>query len=188
MVGCFGLLDGWHPSHFPASYLVESRGRLDAHKLNRCGALTEGMVTELRCGDRAYQLARHTPDVLVNGHRVPVVWDEHARPWFLCPACGRRCKHVYLDELACRICCRLDYACRHLHRQIPGLHRIRRLRRMIGADQRPFAPLPKRPRHHVRFHRVAAEIRALERALVGHLGGINRDLERRARLRGMIPK
>jgi hypothetical protein len=119
---------------------------------------------------------------------VPVVWDEHARPWFLCPACGRRCKHVYLDELACRICCRLDYACRHLHRQIPGLHRIRRLRRMIGADQRPFAPLPRRPRHHVRFHRVAAEIRALERALVGHLGGINRDLERRARLRGMIPK
>jgi hypothetical protein len=53
-----------------------------------------------------------TPDNLVNGHRVPVVWDEQARPCFLCPACGRRHKHLYLDELACRICHHLDYACR----------------------------------------------------------------------------
>jgi hypothetical protein len=28
----------------------------------------------------------------------------------------------------------------------------------------------------------------LERGLVDHLGGINEDLERRARLRGMLPK
>jgi hypothetical protein len=94
----------------------------------------------------------------------------------------------YLDELACRVCCRLDYACRHLYRTVPNLHRVMRLRRLIGVDQRPFTPLPKRPRHHIRFHRIAAEIRTLEHGLVGHLGGINRDLERRARLRGMIPK
>src|SRR5215467_9794810 len=29
-------------------------------------------------------------------------------------AADRRCKHLYLDALACRICCRLDYASRHL--------------------------------------------------------------------------
>jgi hypothetical protein len=128
------------------------------------------------------------PDILVNGNRVPVDWDVQGRPWFLCPVCGRRRQHLYLDELACRTCCRLDYACRHLHRTVPGLHRIRWLRRRIGVDQRPFAPLPKPPPSHTRFHRIAAEIRALECGLVGHLGGINRDLERRARLRGMLSK
>jgi hypothetical protein len=131
---------------------------------------------------------RRESDILVNGNRVPIVWDEPGRPWFECPACGRRCKHLYLDELACRICCRLDYASRHLHRTVPGFHRIRRLRSQIGVDQRPFASMPWRPRHHTRFHRIAAEIRTLERGLVGYLGGINQDLERRARLRGMIPK
>jgi hypothetical protein len=56
-----------------------------------------------------------------------------------------------------------------------------RLRRKIGADPRPFAPLPERPRRHTRFHRIAAEIRVLEFGLVGHLGEINRVLERRIR-------
>jgi hypothetical protein len=97
----------------------------------------------------------------------------------------RRCKHLYLDELACRISGGLDYALRHLHRTVAGLHRIMRLRRRIGV---PFASMPWPPRHHTRFHRIAAEIRTLERGLVGHLGGINQDLERRARLRGMIRK
>jgi hypothetical protein len=71
---------------------------------------------------------------------------------------------------------------------VPSLHRIRRLRRKIGADERPFAPLPMRPRHHVRVRRIVAEIRALERGLVDQLTGVNRDLERRARLRGMLPR
>src|SRR5262249_7704615 len=44
-----------------------------------------------------------------------------------------------------------------------------RLRRKIGADPRPFTPLPKRPRHHIRFHRVVARILFEERALLGHL-------------------
>jgi hypothetical protein len=38
------------------------------------------------------------------------------------------------------------------------------------------------------FDRIAARIRAEEGKLVGYLGGINHDLERRMRLRGMIPK
>ena len=63
-----------------------------------------------------------------------------------------------------------------------------RWRRMIGIDPHPFAPIPKRPRHHMRYHRIVARIRAEESKLVGHLGGITRDLERRARLRGMLPK
>src|SRR5262249_52430991 len=102
------------------------------------------------------QLARHTPNILVNGNSMLVTWDEQARPWFECPACGRRCKHLYLHALACRSCCGLDYASRHLHRQVPGVHRIMRWRRMIGVDPHPFAAIPERPKHHTRFHRIVA--------------------------------
>jgi hypothetical protein len=123
------------------------------------------------------------PDILVNGTRMAVLWDEQARPWFGCPACGRRCKHVYLDQFACRICCRLDYASRHFHRTVPGVHRLRRLRRQIDVDWHPFAPIPKRPEHHVRYHLIVARIRAEEAGLVEHLVGIVHDLRRRIRVR-----
>ena len=54
------------------------------------------------------------------------------------PPCGRRCKHLCLDEFASRTCLRLDYSSTDLHRTVPALHRIKRLRRMI--DQRRFGP------------------------------------------------
>jgi hypothetical protein len=117
-----------------------------------------------------------------------VTWDEQGRPWFECGTCGRRVKHIYFDALACRTCLHLDYSSRHLHRSVPGVHRIMRWRRMIGIDPHPFAAIPERPKHHTRFHRIVARIRVEESKLVGHLGGVTRDLERRARLRGMLPK
>jgi hypothetical protein len=60
---------------------------------------------------------------------------------------------------------------------------VARLRRKLGADPRPFAPLPERPRQHTRFNRIANEIRALEHGLVAHLGSINQTLQRRIRVR-----
>jgi hypothetical protein len=36
--------------------------------------------------------------------------------------------------------------------------------------------------------RLVARIRVEESKLIGHLGVVTRDLERRARLRGMLPK
>jgi hypothetical protein len=51
---------------------------------------------------------------------------------------------------------------------------------MAGIDPHPFAPIPKRQRHHKRYYRIVARILLEERALLGH--------ERRARLRGMISK
>ena len=168
--------------------IVEANPRLDVWMLLQCGGLAEGATTRLQWGEKGCQLARQTPDIWIDGARVPVVWDEPmagaGRPWFECPACGRRCRYVYLrDVIACRTCHRLDYASRHLHRTVAGLHRIRRLRRKIGVDQRPFAPLPRRQRHHLHYHRIVAEITRLERGLVNYLGSINRDLDRRIRVR-----
>src|SRR5262245_23983046 len=189
----FGLFEDHHHPHVPHDLIVEANPRLDVWMLLQCGGLAEGATTRLQLGEKGCQLARQTPDIWIDGARVPVVWDEPmagaGRPWFECPACGRRCRYVYLrDVIACRTCHRLDYASRHLHRSVPGVHRVMRWRRMIGVDPHPFAAIPKRPRHHTRFHRIAARIRAEESKLVGHLSGIAHDLERRAWLRGMLPK
>ena len=188
MSGAFGLLGDPHPSHFPLDRLVENRARLDAHKLNRIGAFAEGTITRLAWGEKTYHLARHAPNILINGSPVLVTWDEQGRPWFECSRCSRRVRHIYLDEFVCRRCAGLDYASRHIHRSVPGVHRVMRWRRMIGIDPHPFAPIPKRKRHHTRYHRIVARILLEERALLGHLQTLTHDLERRARLRGMLPK
>jgi hypothetical protein len=83
-----------------------------------------------------------------------------------CPGSSVRCasggcRHVYLlDPIACRRCHHLDYASRHLYRQTPAVHRVARWRKQIGADPRPFAPLPERPK------RIVEKIRTEEEQLV----------------------
>ena len=104
------------------------------------------------------------------------------RPWFECPVCHRRCRHLYLRQLACRGCSGLDYSSRHRYRSVPGFNRISYLRRKLGVDLRPFSPIPPRPRSHVRYWRTVAQIQAIEARLVGHLKtDVNDVLERRLR-------
>jgi hypothetical protein len=93
---------------------------------------------------------------------------------------------VYLcDPIACRKCLRLDYASRHLYRRTPAVHRVARLRRKLGADPRPFAPLPpRRPGRSRAYHeKLVAMIHDEEMKLAEHLGGIIHDLKRRIRVR-----
>src|SRR6516164_11762094 len=58
-----------------------------------------------------YQLARRTPNILVNGNSVLVTWDEQGRPYF---ECGRlslpqikfeRIDGVILRGAAWQLCC-----------------------------------------------------------------------------------
>jgi hypothetical protein len=85
-----------------------------------------------------YPLAMRGPGILVGGTHVLLRWDEPmpgvGRPGFECPVCRRRCRHLYLRQLACRRCCGLDYSSRHTHRSVPGLHRVLYLHRKIGAS------------------------------------------------------
>jgi hypothetical protein len=123
--------------------------------------------------------------------RVALAWDVPMegieRVWFVCPACGRRCRHLYLrDSIACRRCHRLDYAVRHLRRQTPGVGRVERLRRKLGdCELKPFAPLPprRRGRSKALHNALVARILDEEAALLDHLGGVVRDLSRRIRVR-----
>jgi len=66
---------------------------------------------------------------------------------------------------------------------VPGIHRVMRLRRIAGLGP-PFSPIPKKQRRYKRYARLVARILLEERALLGHLRGVNGDLTRRARLRG----
>lgn len=199
MVGAFGLLDGYHPSLFPGDRIVENVPRLDIWHLLQTGALVEGVVTELAIGDPVgsrwpasepsiCRVVRESPHVWINETRVAVAWDEPmpgvGRPWFLCPCgCGRRARFLYLvrDMIRAAPCLGLQHASRHLHRQMPGIHRIARWRRQIGAEERPFGLIPERPRHHTRFHSIADRIRSEEAKLVVYLGSIVYDLDRRLR-------
>jgi hypothetical protein len=50
---------------------------------------------------------------------------------------------LHLKEFACRTCCGLDYACRHVARWAPSVRRIIRWRKQIGVDPTPFAAIPR---------------------------------------------
>jgi hypothetical protein len=108
------------------------------------------------------------------------------RPYFECPVCAKRARHLYLrDVIACRRCHGLQHASRHLRRQTP-VGRVERLRRKLGGcDVRPFAPLPAHRRGRSRAHhdKLVAVILDEEVKLIGHLGGVVRDLKRRIRVR-----
>ena len=61
------------------------------------------------------RLARHGPNLSVDGNPIAIAWDEPmagvGRCWFECPMCYRRCRHPYLrDPIACRRCHKLDYS------------------------------------------------------------------------------
>jgi hypothetical protein len=106
-----------------------------------------------------------------------------ASPVFVCPGCQQDRYRLYAHNgsWACQRCAGLDWSCRHRHRSIPGLARLKWFRRRLKLSEQPFSPIPDRPRSHVSFHRLANEIRMIERGLVEHLGGINRALRRRVR-------
>ena len=70
----------------------------------------------------------------------------------------------------------------------PAIYKVLRLRRLLGLAATPFAPIPKRKRHWTRYNRIREKILAAEDEMIVGLRRINRDLLRRARLRGMIPK
>jgi hypothetical protein len=93
---------------------------------------------------------------------------------FVYPLCStdRYRLHLIGGVWACRDCQKrrhhVDYACRHIQRSVPVWHRIGWLRRRIGADPRPFMPLPAKPVQWRRYWRLAREIRALEERLIQH--------------------
>jgi hypothetical protein len=131
-------------------------------------------------------------NVVVNGtpQAIELMSDPRffggAQTFFLCPGCSRKCRHLYLRDdptdgrrLACRQCSGLDYASRHVRRR--GLHRVRDLRRRLGAPANILAPLPPRPLHWRRDYwaRTVAELARAEAAIAAQLHAIIPRVRRR---------
>ena len=54
----------------------------------------------------------YTRLILLEATKLPR--DRGRRWWFRCPACGRRCLHIYPTQgLVCRQCARLKYAAQY---------------------------------------------------------------------------
>lgn len=162
-----------HASHVPLDRMVESHLSLDVHQLVREGLLVPGVRATIGEGDRASHLAvRDDGIVELDGKPIQVSWHPALplRCW-ICPQCKRdRYKlHRVNSVWACRKCHQLSYLCRHFGRTVPGLSRIRQLRRRIGASLVPFSPLPHKPPLVLRKHwLLCREIRRLEARLIQH--------------------
>ena len=72
-----------------------------------------------------------------------------ARPWFACPACGRRAAKLYLDgwALACRRCCGLAYATQQADATQRAAAKVETIRRRLGCLAGVYGPVPPRPRY-----------------------------------------
>jgi hypothetical protein len=170
MPGAFGLYEGNRPSCFPIDRLIEHRSRIG-----------------LKGGRRPTREAVFQ----INGTAVRVVHDTRARAYLCCPVCQHARKYLVAGRdgeehvLACRVCLHLDYSSRHLHRSLPVLHRVLSLRRRAGLDPKPFTAIPKKQPRYRRYAKTCRALAVAEEILRGHLTKINRDLQRRARLRGL---
>jgi len=97
------------------------------------------------------------------------------RLWFECPTCQRRCRHLFLPQVQCRSCLKLDYRCRHDRRWRRGsVAKVAWLRRLLGADERPFTELPRPGKRRARYWRLVKQIAEEEKRL---LDGIRRFAE-----------
>jgi len=124
--------------------LVETTARIGARDIANASLTPSRASTSVRVAVDGVEMALDVVSVPRN--------YGGAQALFLCPACSRKCRHLYLRDdprdgrrLACRQCSGLDYASRHVRRR--GLHRVRDLRRRLGAPVNVLAPLPQRPRH-----------------------------------------
>jgi hypothetical protein len=166
-------VSGRRDSRYLGADLVELRPALDVHALAREGVFLEHAgAIELkvpgRGGTAGCVRATHAAGKFwIGDQAIPVRLHSHLpQRLFGCPRCDRDCRHLFLGDdgrWACRTCTGLVYACR-VTSPFSGLHRILGLRRAVGADPRPFAPLPVR-RRKKQWQRLQ-EIRRLEQALL----------------------
>jgi len=72
------------------------------------GGLLEGAETTILTEGASVRAVRAAGKLKLDGITIDILWDEPmegcGRPWFACPVCGRRCRHLYLRELiACHL-------------------------------------------------------------------------------------
>jgi hypothetical protein len=164
---------------FPASRVVENRPRFDIWKLRRTGALTPGTETVISLQGKPVGCLRSLPasriSVELAGLKREILLTEDQpmlrvwRKWFVCPACQKRSRHLYLPELHCRLCLRLEHAVRH-SRRWGSFARAAWLRRRLGCvDGQLFAEIPRPQRRGRRWRRLTVQIAQEECKLISRV-------------------
>jgi hypothetical protein len=134
----------------PTSRIVEHSPHLDvfaiAAKHGGCltGSDKAAILVATETGERTIQIEW---EEIVHGRR---------RPWFRCPQCLRRCRYVFPPECGCVQCLKLDNLVRHT--KMPAMHKVYKLRQMLGNDDVAFTPIPRRKAHHKAYNRLRARI------------------------------
>ena len=77
--------------------------------------------------------------------------DQHLggrRPWFQCPACGRRCALLYEqhEKLSCRVCRGLAYRSQRCNREDRIRLKAQKIRQRLGGSANLLIPFPERPK------------------------------------------
>lgn len=131
-------------------------------------------------------LAREELGLLVGGapQTLTIVRQERrlggSQAYWCCPRCSALRSDLYVveNELACRVCHRLDYRSRHVPRAVA---RAAKLRRKLGAAPGLLSGLPRRPPHWRADYwvRAIAELVAAERVLGEMLRGTVQAVKRR---------
>ena len=156
-----GLTEDHTHTPFPTSRLIELTPSIDARNVAR-----------------GHPLLPRPAQIQVAGQTIALRLHRGVTTLlFICPRCSSGRWRLYeCDGLwLCRVCHGLDYSSRHIHRTVPNYARLQFLRRRLGVVRSP-----------AKRKRMRAQIKRLERGLVKHLAGVNRDLRRRAKLRGMV--
>jgi len=135
------------PGGWARKRAVEDCYTLDVNALHRQGALSPAM--------RSVQFSVITDEdgaqVVTDGHlaivRVPCRYGG-ARPYFLCPHCGRRVAKLYAPahRFLCRRCHDLAYRCQRENAAFRAKRRGAKIRRRLGGSGAPLSPLPPKPK------------------------------------------
>jgi hypothetical protein len=198
-MGGFGS-GGWNATGRPT---VEEVPRLDVMQLRKAGALEDGWrggwqwiwtsgrrsniaVTvegELVHLDFTVRIGQRAPEKIHQS--VQVTWSPcrfgGARPYWLCPGCGRRCAVLHgLRHFACRRCNNLSYASQRERAVDRSQRRADRLRRTLGGEP-GLGRIPPRPKgmHHSTYERHLEQIFAADEATGAHLEAMLARLQRR---------
>ena len=93
------------------------------------------------------------------------------RPWFFCPACGRRCGILYSirSRLLCRKCGGLSYESQSEPSHYRALRKAQKIRVRLGGSANMTKPFPGKPRymHQRTYLRLRLQYEAAVEQYVG---------------------
>ena len=189
--------NGWESAGKGA---VEAYPRLDASYLQRLGIFEDGRTAtaQMTSVDLAMLevVLRGAPDgVQVTFERagsdegaewLAIDWtDRHfggREAYFVCPACGERCRHLVLKDVQfrCRTCHGLKHSSTRERIQDRACRKAAKLRKRLGSETGPFAALPDRPKgmHASTYDRLIHRLQQAERVALDEMVALLAGLER----------